>query len=73
MHQGLDLSRHETVIDEEIFTNIQFFVMAFEVSGSIIPHPVTQDQILSACWRTNRVGLHESHPMQGPLQRGWRE
>jgi hypothetical protein len=73
MHQGLDLSRHETVIDEKIFMNVKFFVVVFEVSGSIIFHAVTQDQILSACWRTDRVGLHKSHLMQGALQRGWRE
>ena len=73
MHQRLKSSGHETVVDEEILIDAELHVAAFEVAGTVILHAMAQDQVLRAGGSADRIGLHKAQPMEGALQRGWRE
>jgi hypothetical protein len=71
MHECLNFCGYETVIDEKIFVDAQFGVTALQITGPVARHAMAQDQILGAGGRTNRVGLHKSHAVEGTLQGGW--
>jgi hypothetical protein len=64
MHERLHFPGHEAVIDEEVFFDAELLVAAFEIAGTIIFHAMTQNQILSAGWCADRIGLHETHLLQ---------
>src|SRR3954452_16371152 len=69
VHQLVHRSRHKTVIDEKVFFNSELCVARFEIAGAIIIDALTKNQILSARWCTNWIGLHKSHAGKCALQR----
>ena len=60
MHQRVHLVGDETVVDEEVFVNVERRVTALEVSGAIVLDAVAQRQVLRARRRADRVGLDEA-------------
>src|SRR5882672_7377287 len=62
MHQRMYRTRHETVVDKEIFLDAEFRVAAFEIAGAVILDAMPQYQVLSARRRANRISLHEAEP-----------
>ena len=60
MHQLLCRPGQEPVIDEKILLHVQVWVASLEIARAVAKHPVTQRQILSACRRPDRIGLHET-------------
>ena len=72
MHQRLYGARHEAVVDEEIFLDVELRVAAFEVAGTVVLDAMTQYQVLSARRRANRIGLHKAQPVESAFQRGGR-
>jgi hypothetical protein len=67
MHERLNLCGHETVVDEKIFVDAELGVATFEIACPVTFHAVTQNQILGACGRADRVGLYKSHSVEGTL------
>ena len=73
MHERLQRSRHEAVVDEKVFRNAELGVAAFEIACAVIFHSMAQDQVLRTGGCADRVGLHETQLLQSPLQGRWRE
>src|SRR5579871_932231 len=69
MHQLTNLSRDESVVDEEIFLYTKLCISSFQVSGAVIVDSMTQHQVLCPGRRANWIGLYKPHPMQSALQR----
>src|SRR5689334_16314497 len=69
VHQRLQSRRDVTVIDKEIFCDVERRITPLEIAGAIVPYAVPQYQILRPRRRTNRIGLHKPHLLQGPIQR----
>jgi len=59
MHQGLERSSHESVIDEDVLFDLQHGILLLEIAGSITIDTKTERQILSARRRSDWIGLHE--------------
>lgn len=70
MHQPLYGTRHETVVDEEVFVNVEIAVGALEIARTIANDAVPQREILGSCWCTDRIRLHEPQDIEGALERG---
>jgi hypothetical protein len=47
MHQGLQRSGHEAVIDEDVFLDAELAILLFEIAGTIVLHAMTQYQVLA--------------------------
>ncbi len=60
VHQRLHVPWHIAVIDEDVFLEVEPWVTAFQITRAVIVDPMTQHQILGACGRANRIGLHEA-------------
>ena len=73
MHQGLNGARHETIVHEEVFVDVESAVKTLEITGAITSHAMPQGQVLRARRRTDGVGLHEAQAIQRALQRCWSE
>ena len=69
MHEGLESSRHEPVVHEDVFLDAERGITALQVARAIAAHTRAQNQILRARRRTNRIGLHEPKPVERTLQR----
>src|SRR5215813_5216732 len=69
MHQPTKLSRHKSVVDEEIFLDTKLGVPPLQVPGTVILHSMAQHKILCPRWCANRIRLHKPHPLQGTFQR----
>src|ERR1035438_71177 len=67
MHVRLQSPGHETVVDKEIFVDAELCVATFEIAGAVILDAMTQDQVLSARWSANGIGLDETHAMESTL------
>ena len=63
-------ARDVAVVNEKVFFDVECCVAAFEISGAIVFDTMPQDQILCACRRTNRIGLHETQLLQGAIECG---
>ena len=70
MHQVIDVARQEPVIDEEVFLDGQPGVGALQIARAIPRDAMAQRQILRPRRRPDRVGLNESEPPDGRLERG---
>ena len=60
MHELLQRSRHEAVVDKKVFRDAELGVAAFEIACTVIFHSVAQDKILRAGGCADRVGLDET-------------
>src|SRR5579872_2609761 len=69
MHQREDLTRHEAVVDEEVFLDAERSIAALEIAGSVVLHAMPQREILGPRRRPDRIGLHETQPFDGAFQR----
>src|SRR6185369_9521949 len=69
MHKRLQRARDVAVVDEEIFFNIERRVAAFQITGAIVFDAMSQDKILRACWRANRISLDELHLLKCAIER----
>jgi hypothetical protein len=67
MHQRLQRSGHEAVIDEKVFLDAEGCIAAFEIAGMIILHAMAKDEILRASWGADGIGLDEGHTVEGAL------
>src|SRR5215470_16458088 len=61
MHQCLQLTRHEPIIDEEVFFDAEPNVSALQITCAVILDPMPQDQVLRSSRRANRVRLNKLH------------
>lgn len=68
----MELGCHESIVDEEVFFDIQPCVPALQVTGDITSDAMAEDQVLRTCRRPDRVGLHEAKASDRAAQRGWR-
>ena len=73
VHQRVELSRDEAVVDEEIFFDAERGVTPLEVACVVVPDAMPQRQVLCPRGRANRVGLDESQGLDRRLQRERRE
>src|ERR1700693_1861298 len=73
MHQRLQRSGNEAVVDEDIFFNTEFLETAFEIAIAVILDSMAQHQILRPRRRANWVGLHEAQLVERAFQCGGRE
>src|ERR1051326_7790153 len=49
MHQFLNSTGDEPIVDEEIFVDIELLVLTFEVACTIVFYSMAQDQVLRPC------------------------
>ena len=70
MHQRVQLARDEAVVDEEVLLDAEPCVAAFEVAGPVVLDAMAQGQVLRACRRADRVGLHEAQFRDRAAERG---
>ena len=70
MHQRVQRSCDVAVVNEKIFLNVEFWVETFKIAGMIVFDPMSQDQILRARRRPDRIRLHETQALQGLIERG---
>jgi hypothetical protein len=73
VHQSLHCTSDETVVDEDVFVDVEFGVAPLEVTGAVAVDPMTQGEILRARRRPDRIRLHETEAIERALQRGRRE
>src|SRR6185369_4192778 len=60
MHQRLKCLRHKPVHDEEVFLDLDLRIHPFEVPSMVILYTMTQDEVLSTCRRSDRIGLDKT-------------
>ena len=65
MQQRPGLAGHEAVRMEEILFHVEAGETSLQVTCAIPRDPVSKDEILSACRRPDRIGLHETEPSNG--------
>jgi hypothetical protein len=70
MHQCLQPSGYVTVVDEEVFFDVECFVTALKITGVIVFNSMPQDQILRARGCTNWVCLNETNSVKRAWQCG---
>ena len=68
MHQRLQRSCDVTVVDEEVFFNIECWIASLEITGAIVLDTMSQDQILRTRRRPNRISLHESGLLERAIE-----
>src|SRR4029077_4847400 len=74
VHQRLKFPRDESIIDEKVFLDAELRVSTFQIACIVVLDAMTKDEVLGPGRRSNRVGLHKLHPMQGALQSGrWKQ
>ena len=61
---------HEAIDVQHVFEYRQRRICGFEIACTIVDHPMTQDQILSAGGRADRVGLHETEASDRRFESG---
>jgi hypothetical protein len=71
MHQRLEGSRDEPVIDEDVLLDRQRRVLPLEVAGAITLDTRPERQILGPRRRSDRIRLHESKRVDRPCQSCW--
>jgi hypothetical protein len=64
MHQRLQLSRHEPVIDEKILLDVKFRIPPLQIARTVIFYAMSQDKILRSRWGAYGIRLQKLHPMQ---------
>jgi hypothetical protein len=67
---ALQGSGYEAIVDEKVFLDAEFRVVALKIAVTVILHTMAQDQVLRAGWRADRIGLHKTKSVQRALQRG---
>src|SRR5262245_29815918 len=65
MHKRLKRLRHKTVHDEEVFLDLEPGIQPLEVPGAVLFYAMTQNEVLSTCRRTDRIGLDKTHAIEG--------
>src|SRR6185503_18736974 len=63
MHQRLQRPRDISVVNEEVFFDIELRVTSFQITSTIVFNTMTQRQILCTRGSTNRISLHKPHPL----------
>ena len=64
MHQPLHAPGHETVVDEDVFLDVERLVAPFEVAGAVPGDAVAEDEILRARRRPDGIRLDEPHAVE---------
>jgi hypothetical protein len=57
MHQRQMFPRQDSVVDPRVLFDWQLRIASLEIAGPVIDDPMTQDQVLRARRRADRVGL----------------
>ena len=60
MHQRQCGGAAEAVVDEDVLVDVEPRVAPLEVASAVAGNPVTQDQVLRARRRADRIGLDEA-------------
>jgi hypothetical protein len=68
VHERVDLRRHEPVVDEEVFLDLEPGVASFETASPISGQALTKNEVLRPGRRLNRIGLHESEGVERVLE-----
>ena len=66
VHQRLRGARQKTVVDEEVFLNVELGVAPLQIAGAIALDAVAQCQVLSTCRGADRIRLHKAQPLDRP-------
>ena len=56
----MQVTRHEAVVDEEVFLDRQCRVATLEVTGAVVDDTVAENQVLRACGGADGIGLKEA-------------
>ena len=70
VHQRLQPARHEAVVDEDVFFDVERRVAPLQIAGAVALHALAKDQVLRPRRRADRVRLHEPQPIERARQRG---
>ncbi len=73
VHQRRHAAADETVVDEEVLFDRQRRVEPLEVAGAIALDAMAQREVLRACRRADRIGLHEPEALERRGQAGGSE
>ena len=73
VHQPKVRGSEESVVDEIFFLDRELGVVKFQITCAIAAYTLAQDQVLGAGGSADRIGLHESEPVDRALQRRWRK
>ena len=73
MHQADKGVCCEPVIDEEVFSDREFRVFRFQISGAVVIDAMAKNEVLSTCGGTDRIGLEVAQLAEGRLQRRGRK
>src|SRR5262245_22756814 len=68
MHQRLKRLRHKPVDDEEVFLDLELRIQPLEVPGAVTLYTMTQDEVLSARRRSDRIGLNKTHAVESAFK-----
>ena len=63
-------ARQETVVDEEVFFDVETGIAALQVAGAVTAHAVAQGQVLRSRRGADRIGLDEAELINGARQGG---
>jgi hypothetical protein len=69
MHQRLQESGYEAIVDEKVFLDAEFHVVALKIAGMVILHPMAQDQVFRRGRRADRISLYKAKSVQHALLR----
>ena len=73
VHEGLHGARHEAVVHEKIFVDVEAGVLALQISGAVAGHAMPQREVLRPGRRADGIGLHEAKRIERALQGRRRE
>src|SRR5271170_440350 len=62
--------RHESVGVEVVLFQFETAILTIDLVDPVIRHTVAQDQVLSAGWRSDGIGLNKTEFADGPAKRG---
>jgi hypothetical protein len=54
------LARQESIIDEEVFLDLKFWITTLKVAGAVVAYAMAQNEILGARRGADRICLHKA-------------
>jgi hypothetical protein len=73
VHERVDASRHEAVVDEEVLFDAKRGEPRFEVASAIARDAMAECQVLRTRRRADRIGLYEPEALEGLRDASWTE
>ena len=63
------VARQKSIVDEEVFFDRELWITTLKVASTIVAHAMAKDQILSARWCANWIGLDKAQALDRTRQR----